>query len=573
MKFSYSLRFKLISFNIISTLIPVLLIMFFFISYYRQQAFKETDLLMNNTLKSISQNISSYLSELQSLMTMVGYDNEVLAALEASNLNSGNHEKEKDDILRSDTIGGYLRISRGELLSIIVQNEEGKLQYSNKNLNAELKENFTSLLAKNWFADTTIQPGIFEYVGVHEPNYFTFSKPKRVFSVVQVIKHPYINDKKILILADTDISFYKNILSNLEFSNPSISLIMDENGAVVYSNSLISDDLLKMLKTNPDTIKVNKLTYNIFSQTIVPSGWKVVVLLTDSTLQQNLNGILLASILIALSMIVFVSLIFSALSNNFSNSFREMTSVMKQVRIGNLNVSCSTEGNDEVSALKRSLNSMIEKLNDYIIKEYKLTLSQRNAEYLALQSQIQPHFLYNTLNGFLWLNRIEKREVLENSIINLTGLMRYILESNDIVTIEKELDFLKKYCELQKLRFEDRMNFSISCSDDIRKFKIPKLILQPLVENSVLHAVEPSEKQCSIIINAHMIHDPDHSYVHIFIEDDGEGFDINKLSEKASIGIENVKERLAMTYPDSSFVIESKLHVGTQISIKILVKE
>lgn len=574
-RFTHSLRFKLVAINITCTLIPTVIITLFCISYFKQQTQLEADVLVSNTLKSVSQNIYSYISELEKLMTTVGYDKKVLNTLEENNLNDIKTFSGVNGCFKSNGIENYLKTSGKNLLSIIVQNEDGGLQYYNKNVNVDLDLNrvYISSPYDDLISQIELPREPFIFIGAHEPVYFTFSANKRVFTVIQSMKHPYKTNSKIFIMADTDIAFFQDLFTDLKFSSPSVSLVLDDNGEIVYSDSPISDEMQELLAHDFRVITLEGTTYRVFSQAIIPSGWKVVILLSDSTLRAKIQWICTINTLVAVLVIIITSLTFTTLSNSITNSFREMTHVMRLVKNGDLNTSCNVYGDDELSELKRSLNDMIQKLNNYIDKEYKLLLSQRNAEYRALQSQIQPHFLYNVLNGFLWLNREGQRDVLEDSIVNLSGLMRYTLGSDTMVTIGKEFNFLYNYCELQKLRFEEKMNFSIFCSDSVSNFKIPKLILQPLVENSVIHAVEPSDGTCSIMIKAYMVKEGEDSYVHITIADDGTGFDITQMNHSNSVGITNVKERLKLMYTHSLFDIESNPESGTCISIKIFVDD
>lgn len=575
LKFIYSLRFKFISIFFVSIFIPVVVIMYVFPMYYKQQMLEQNRLLMNNTLTSISLNISQYLSELQYLAALPYFDGEVLSALEFKD--SGEHttprsqDKRRIDLNLSSALPAYLKLSRKDVLSVIMVDEEGSVLYSNRNRNVSLVDNY-NFQEQKWYKEAVKQQ-ITVFIGPHQPEYFTFSSTLKVFSVVRALKHPYIEKKLVVIMADADTAFFENMLSELKFSSSSAAMILDDKGEILYTTRPVSESVLEQLQNGSEYIKDKKDSYSVFSQTVVPSRWKVVILFSDNEMQNKMKWISNVSIAFAFLALILTSLIFTVLSRKVVKSLEDMASVMKQVEKGNLNVKCIAAGKDEISFLKNALNKMIIKLNNLITKEYKLVLDQRNAEYRALQSQIQPHFLYNTLNGFLGLNRLGERDTLEKSILNLTGMLRYTLEKEDMTTIEQEFNFLSRYCALQKLRFENRMNVSINCAEEVKDFKIPKLLLQPLVENSVLYAVEPSDRQCSISISADKAYENSIPFIRICIDDDGDGYNPDKVSNKKSIGISNVQERLKLTYPDSSFTIISAPKSGTHITIKIPVKE
>jgi two-component system sensor histidine kinase YesM len=539
-----------------------------FLSSYRQQILKESQLLIDNTLTSVSQNISSYLYELQSLSELVYFDNKILSAFG----NAPDNLKPTTGKVQSAELLAYLKKVNRDILSIVIINNSGSLLYANRNSNVRLRDNY-HFGDQGWYQKLVQKDDARLFLGSHRPDYFTFSSNRSVFSVARTFNYPSLHKKPAVILADADATIFHNLLANLTFRDASVKLILGEKADVIFSTSPVSNNILKQLKMNSPYIKDNKKTYNVFFKNIVPSNWKIVVLVSDHALQKEMRGILYWGVAFAFLTIAFTSLIFIILSKQIVGSFEEVTAVMKQVKMGNLNVKCSVKGHDEIAVLKNSLNSMITKLDDLITKEYRLTLSRRNAEYKALQSQIQPHFLYNTLNGFLGLNRLGKRKLLENSILNLTAMLRYTLGNEDLATVKQELDFLNQYCELQKMRFADRMSVRIAYHEAIKNFKIPKLLLQPLIENFIFYVVEPSDQPKTISITADKITVDGQSHVNIRIDDDGEGFEPNKSSEKGGIGLANVQERLKLTYPASSFSIISAPDCGTHIDIKITVKE
>jgi two-component system, sensor histidine kinase YesM len=168
----------------------------------------------------------------------------------------------------------------------------------------------------------------------------------------------------------------------------------------------------------------------------------------------------------------------------------------------------------------------------------------------------------------LGLNRKGERERLERSILDLTGMMRYVQETEDRVTLEQELDFLESYCRLQKIRFPDRLEFSSSCEPALKTARIPRLLLQPLVENAVIHGLEPLSRSCRVSVSARAAGE---GRMAIRVEDDGAGFDAASSSE--GIGLANVRERLALAFPGSSLAIESSPGAGCRVALSIVLGE
>jgi sensor histidine kinase YesM len=202
--------------------------------------------------------------------------------------------------------------------------------------------------------------------------------------------------------------------------------------------------------------------------------------------------------------------------------------------------------------------------------KYKELLERREAEYAALQSQIQPHFLYNLLNGLIGLNRMGDRKSLEGALFSLKDMLRYTLEQGDWSTVEEELRFVGKYCELQQVRFQERLSVEILCEEHAASFQIPKLILQPLVENAVIHGIEPLAEPGRLKVSARAIRKNGASGVGILVIDNGVGFSAADHPQDGHIGLRNVRERLFMAFPRASLKIESEPGRGTRVAMDIV---
>ncbi len=201
--------------------------------------------------------------------------------------------------------------------------------------------------------------------------------------------------------------------------------------------------------------------------------------------------------------------------------------------------------------------------------KYRELLAKREAEYHALQSQIQPHFLYNLLNSLIGLNRMGEPRMLERAILSLKDMLRYILESGDWSTLEEEFRFLKRYCELQRLRFGDRLTASFHLDRRVERFRVPKLILQPLVENAVIRGIEPLGRPGTLSVEARLTRPAGAPVIDIRVRDDGVGLPPDGSGAERGIGVANVRERLRIAFPSSRFAISGAPGAGTCASIEI----
>lgn len=206
-------------------------------------------------------------------------------------------------------------------------------------------------------------------------------------------------------------------------------------------------------------------------------------------------------------------------------------------------------------------------INNYF--QLQELLEIRDARYQALQSQVQPHFLYNILGVILGLNRTGEQEKITETVTALKNMLRYIQSQNNWTSLEEECQFIEQYCLLQKIRFGDRFNYKISIDDISRHIQIPRLLLQPLVENSVIHGIEPMEKDGSLELICEGIRFHGEYSSSLTIKDNGMGFDTSEMDKKSNVGLMNVQQRLKIAFPESVFQMESTIGEGTTVRISL----
>jgi two-component system sensor histidine kinase YesM len=416
-----------------------------------------------------------------------------------------------------------------------------------------------------WYKQAVDLNGQVAFISVHSQDYFPAVERKQVFSVARLIKDPDSWKPLGVIMADADTNVLRKITSDLKLNVTSTICILDGNNQLLFSSKPLSDKLLTQIPQQTGLLEDASDSYVRVSKTIKPSQWKVVVLLSNSEISAQVRWLYLVGFLFAFGGLALTFIMFYKLSEWIVNPFQEMIVVMKKVQRGDLRSRFMSRGKDEIAELGDALNTMVDQLGELIDREYKAVLSQRNAEYLALQSQIQPHFLYNTLNSFIALNRAGERPALEKSIYALSSMLRYTLSQDDWATLGEEFLFLQRYCDLQSIRFQERLTVNVSYPQELSEFRLPKLLLQPLVENAIIHGVEPVTKLCTVTVRAECVHDT----VKIVVIDDGAGFNVQGETAKEAIGLANVRERLKRVYPTSVFSIRSDIEAGTEITIEI----
>jgi sensor histidine kinase YesM len=573
---AYSLRVRLMIFYLIIFMVPAALMVTAMPYYYQKSLSSETRALTEGTLASIARNIETYMDDLNRLTIAPYLNDDVMQALRLKNSpnysNADDYSKIVADRALKTSLPLFLQNSRKDILATILVLPDNTSFVAS--VGAGLSQPVVDYLytGQDWYQKAVQADGQVVFISSHPQDYLSNNHNQQVFSVARLIKDPDTRRPLGVVMADADTVVLARIVSDIHFNVSSIVCIFDNRNKLLYASQPISADLQQQAWGNAATIRAGGDSYVPVSQVITPTQWKVVVLLSNSEIVAKTRWLYVTGILFAVGGLLLTFLLFFILSRGIVRPFQEMMAVMKQVQTGNLQARFVVTGNDEISELGKALNRMIERLNLLIEREYKAVISQKNAEYRALQSQIQPHFLYNTLNGFIGLNRLRDSPGLEKAIFALSGMLHYTLEGDEWVTLEDEISFVQKYCDLQRIRFWDRLTVDIQCDPALNDLKIPKLLLQPLVENAIIHGVEPADHPCMLTVKAGLCSRGDSPWAQITVDDNGTGFDPELLDGKAGLGLANVRERLNMAFLDAIFSVASEINVGTQIVMEIPLK-
>ncbi|WP_026695323.1 cache domain-containing sensor histidine kinase [Peribacillus kribbensis] len=572
-----SLQSKLTIFYVLTIIVPVLIISFLMPFYYQDLMEKETETLTETTVTSAGRNIETYLEDLERITIVPYFNDSFMNALETK----ASADYPKADLATKMFVEKTLSYSlstnfqnlRKDIVGTIMLTTDNSLYIENTSLSSSVP--YFPFTRQDWYHRTISLDGKAAFIGTHEQNYLVTPAAKKVFSVARQIRDPETHKPLAVIMADSDTAVLDDILGNLKFNVKSFAAVLNEDNELFYSNHPFSKDVLKQIKSGKTTIKGKGDTYVLVSKVVQPADWKIVVLLSKSELSQKVKWFYFTAILFAIGGLILTLMLFSILSRWIVKPFRMMMKVMKKVERGDLDVRIHTSGHDEITHLGNSFNAMISRINELINREYRAVIKQRNAEFRALQSQIQPHFLFNTLSGFIALNRIGDRKTLEKAILSLSQLLRYSMGQEEWTTVRDSFELLQSYCRLQQLRFQDRLTVEFYYDEELANYLIPKLIIQPFVENSIIHGIEPSFKPCRLTVSARLAAENHEKFLSIRIEDDGIGFNPERMSKSkgTSIGISNVRDRLDLLYQNPQFIIDSAEGKGAAVIIKIPAKE
>ena len=295
------------------------------------------------------------------------------------------------------------------------------------------------------------------------------------------------------------------------------------------------------------------------------------------------NVIWIRATLIVFYLLLFALLLFLSLkfSRTITNPIEQLIDKMKTIETGEFeNLSEIQVGQpniqrkDEVGTLQRDFNLMIKEIGYLINENYIKQLQVKEFEYKSLQAQINPHFLYNTLDSINWLAKMNHQQQISVMVKSLGDLMRYSISKKErIITLREELKILNDYITIQKIRYSERLEVSISIGEELYDCLITKLTLQPIVENSINYGLETSPGICRVAIYARILDDR----IELNIEDNGPGIreeileaiKTNSVQSKGSgIGLNNIDDRLKLTFgPQCGLSIDSAVGKGTTVHV------
>ena len=437
-------------------------------------------------------------------------------------------------------------------------------------------------LVEQYQTQTLLPPSIFQP---------PLSEPQEVLSVVTLIRSRK-DITRILGVVSVDVlkSDLIDILQHNNYAEQSAAYLVDENLNIVCgANSAfpVSEaDLAAQLQQMRDTFGASSgvstagnAVYGLSAP--IFDGWRIFTVASMGNLLSPVSNLRDQMILLT----VIISIIAFCLSYLYARySTRRIKTLAEQVRRvenGDLSVSCIVDSEDEIGELQNSFNFMVRRISLLVDERYNLGKNLKDMELRALQAQINPHFLYNTLDMIAWKAMASGNQETVDIVVKLARFYRLSLSNgSDFLPLSDEVEHVRLFVELTNLCRSRNVQLITEVAPNIADYPIMKLILQPIVENSLFHGLyELSDREGVIRLTAEQIG----SYVQIQIADNGVGIEKSKLAEllakkerpvvntkRGGYGIGNILERLRIYYDDRfTFQIESAILTGTTVTIRI----
>ena len=384
----------------------------------------------------------------------------------------------------------------------------------------------------------------------------------------------------------------EEVLDEVTLGNGGYIYLMDSNGDIIWhpkfeliaSGRVKENNLVAAGYDDGSREEVfNGTRQTVVTKTVGYTGWKLVGVIKGTGISLNMLKTRLFIVFVILLIIFIVILINSYISFRVTNPIRELEKSVKALEEGNLDADIYMGGSYEVQHLGKSVQDMkfrIKGLMQDIVNEHE---EKRKSEFDSLQAQINPHFLYNTLDIIVWQIENEKQSEAVHTVTALARFFRLSLgKGKNIVTVKDEIDHVKNYLMIQHMRFKNKFDYEFDIAEDVLELPSLKLMLQPLVENAIYHGMEFMDGDGMIMVKAWRKEDE----LYLSVADNGLGMTEDKVEmiltgkstsgngRGSGIGVKNVNERIKLYFGEAyGLTIDSEPDEGTTVIIHLPAKD
>ncbi|QGQ95038.1 sensor histidine kinase [Paenibacillus psychroresistens] len=579
-------------------LLPVIIIYYLIFSIYTHDKKTETLRFIKQVNIQSMENIDNYVKDMKVLTMHPLYDNDILELLYEKNfgdsaLTTGSKGFDFNDrALLSVTLNEILAFNKN-IYSVFIFNLNGTNEY--RMVDSKLDPAYNPS-QEDWFKEANELKGS-AVVG----NSFRFSnwnaprgKDFYMFSVTRAIKEIKSGGSMGLISIDSDIDIIRNIIKKMKSFDEERILLLDDNGFIVYDTNetnitkSIGDKSFDLNEIHNLNLQASQSSMQVLNKKSLvdvefskETTWKLVSILPEAALFSKIKAIQ-TRLLTLIIIFVLLSLLLSIVTSyNITKPLKRLIKTMRVVENGDLTIRFTVMHKDEIGRLGHGFNNMINKIDQLVSIVYSTELRKKEAEMNALQSQINPHFMYNTLESIRMTAELNDDTVTAKMTLILGKLLRYSINPKDrLVTIGDEIEHLKNYIMLQNFRFKDKFELIIEMDQELIDIPIIKLIFQPIIENAIFHGLETMIGKGEIKITGYQAENK----TIFLIEDNGIGMTAEQLEKlndpdvteihsgdaSRGIGLKNVNERIKLHYGEIYGIkITSEQGKGTTVSLEL----
>ncbi len=410
-----------------------------------------------------------------------------------------------------------------------------------------------------------------------------------MISVAKVIRREVTREVKGLILVDMERKVIENICSNIKIGDTGKFIVADQDGNFVYYPRFqLKEHVVKTQvvsetdKSNEGyfTKRIDKEKYFIVYNKLDLSDWKIIGIVKFNEIMDTALDIRKWTIILEVFLVAGVILLYMLITRTITDPILDLRGKMEMAEAGDFNVKAAYKYNDEFSSLSKGFNRMIINISELMNKNAMQQENLKKLEFKALQAQINPHFLYNTLDAIVWTAEADKKEEVVNIAQNLSNFFRAVLsKGKEWILVHEEILHVESYLSIQKVRYRDILEYEIDIDPEIMNYSILKLVIQPLVENALYHGLKNKRGGGKIKVAGRKYED---NKIQLEVTDNGIGMTKEKLSQlekeisqeektfnmNSGFGLLNVNQRIKLYYGSKyGLSIVSEYDKGTTVTV------
>lgn len=388
----------------------------------------------------------------------------------------------------------------------------------------------------------------------------------------------------LLVLELSANSFGSMVLNKQKINENQINFLVDGSQNIVFLENALPEGLVQEALGQYQqgkrvfTFQLNNQTYFCCAQYNAMIGWVSFICMEWHALFPGAHTLRNYIALLVVVCIVVAGALLMIFSQMITKPLQTLNQAMKQVQSTDFQIHLDNDRCDEIGELTDSFNYMVDHIRTLVNRVYREQLAQKNAEMEALQAQINPHFLYNSLDSINWMLIDRDQMDISNVVVALGKLMQYSMNNRtSLVPLLEEYRNAKDYLIVQRNRLEDQLDYELELEEGLETFCVPKLILQPLIENAIKYGVLESKHRCRVLVSTYRVD----NRICINVSDNGAGMTEEQLQicrqllsgtagEHKNIGIRNVARRLQLHFDEQcAFMVTSTVGQGTTISLQL----
>ena len=568
-------------FAVLSVLLlgAVIIITVISLSYTRQSVFENSSLYTQTIIQQMNQNIDSYIDYMENTSHLVSSNEDVQKYLFGDTADP----EARDRILSQfETILD----SRSDILNLGIIAENGRMLINN---GQHLTNQDLDIHSQEWYTNALEGRESVYLTSSHVQHIISGERPW-VITLSRGIRNKEMGtgqEKEGVFFIDLNYSAISELCDQSMVGNQGYAFIVDADGNIVYHpqqqqlyNELQTENIDLVMNAGSDIVTwgdgINKKMYSISRSE--KTGWTVVDCVRVEELLRRSNEAQSIYVLVAIGLMA-VALFFSRfVAKSITLPIQRLCDSMERVQEGDFSVSdIVVDSENEIGSLTKSFNVMTQRIHELMAQNIREQEAKRKSELKALQSQINPHFLYNTLDSIIWMAEGKKNEEVVLMTASLARLLRQSISNEDeLVSIGQEIEYARGYLTIQKMRYKDKLEFRIEVEPSILNIRLIKLVLQPVIENAIYHGLKYKESRGLLLVKGFM----KNGNAVLQVIDDGVGMDQETLDHiyerhkvdyhSNGVGIYNVQKRLQLYYGNEyGIVYESKPGEGTTATITI----